>query len=341
MISTILNEMLGCKYPIMLAGMGGVSYGEIAAAVSEAGGYGVIGAAGMDNDTMVAQMKKVRELTDKPFGVDLLTAMPGNMEKQVELIIENGASTFVAALGVPRKVIEMCHQAGLLVISMAGKVSHAVQAEDAGCDIVVAQGTEAGGHTGQVAGMALMPQIVDAVKIPVVGAGSIFDGRGLVAALAFGCVGVWVGTRFIASVEAHAANSYKKKILESSEADTVISRCWTGKTLRAIRNETTDEWEKRKSELKPFPIQAMIMHQAGVMKFTDPRDTGEEPDPNKNCFPAGQGCGAIKEIKTCKEIIDDIMEEAEAILGAGVVPSRRDFRRPIEEFKAQSAVAGA
>ncbi|MBI1783834.1 nitronate monooxygenase [Candidatus Sumerlaeota bacterium] len=335
MISTVLNEMLGCKYPIMLAGIGGVSYAEVCAAVSEAGGYGVIGAAGMDKKTMVEQMKRVRELTDKPFGVDLLTAMPTGLEEQVELIIENGASSFVAALGVPSRVIEMCHKAGLLVISMAGRVKHAKQAEDAGCDIVVAQGTEAGGHTGQVAGMALMPQIVDALKIPVVGAGAIFDGRGLLAAMSFGCVGAWIGTRFIASVEARASSAYKNKILQSGEADTVISRCWTGKTLRAIKNYTTDEWEKRAAEIKPFPLQAMVMHQLGVMKFTAAGDASDgEVDPDRNCFPAGQGCGGIHEIKTCKQIIEDIMGQAEGILKAGVVPQKRDFRRPLQEFVA-------
>lgn len=331
MLHTILCDMLKCKYPIMLAGMGGVSYADVAAAVSNAGGYGVIGAAGMDNDTMIREIKRVRELTDKPFGVDLLTAMPLQMEKQVEIIIEGGASAFVAGLGVPRKVVQMCHDAGLLVVSMAGKVKHAVQAEEAGCDIVVAQGTEAGGHTGSVAGMALMPQMVDAVNIPVVGAGSIYDGRGLVAALAFGCVGAWIGTRFIASHEARAAQQYKDAIVKSGEDETIISRCWTGKTLRAITNKTADEWEHRKGDLKPFPLQAMAMQQKGHLKFTVPFIAKDPFNPELDCMPAGQGCGGIKDIKSCKAIVEDIMREAEAVLNAGVVPRRTDYRFPIKE----------
>ncbi len=333
MIKTVLTEMLGVEHPIMLAGMGGVSWANVVAAVSEAGGYGVMGAAGMGLEVMSEQIAEVRRLTKKPFGVDMLTAGPVDMPAYVKRIIEGGASSFVAALGVPRNVIDMCHEAGLLVISMAGKVKHAIDAEKAGCDIIVAQGTEAGGHTGTIGGFTLMPQIADAVKVPVVGAGGIFDGRGLVAAMALGCVGVWVGTRFIASVEARAHDNYKNKIVQSSESDTVITRCWTGKTLRSIRNLTTEDWEKRKSELKPFPLQAMVMHQLGVMQFSAHGDPATPPDPDRNCFPAGQGCGGIHDVKTCKQIIGDMMAEAEAILKAGVTPKKtaEDYHRPILE----------
>ena len=321
MLQTVLTEKLKVEYPIMLAGMGGVSYAEVVAAVSNAGGYGTIGAAGMGIEIMVDEMKKVRDLTDKPFGVDMLTAGTSNLEDYVEKIIEGGASSFVAGLGVPANVVEMCHEAGLLVISMCGKVKHAKMAEDAGCDIIVAQGTEAGGHTGQVAGVALWPQVVDAVSIPVVAAGGIFDGRALVAAFAFGCTGIWVGTRFIASTEAHAHQNYKDMLIEATEADTIISRCWTGKTLRAVRNEEADAWEKKKEEIKPFPIQAMTMHQGGKLKFSQPNPEGE-PDKTTNCFPAGQGTGAINDVKPCKEIVDQMVEQAEAILKNGVVPKK-------------------
>ena len=144
---------------------------------------------------MAAEIAAVRKATDKPFAVDLLTAMPGSMAEQVQIIIDGGATAFVAALGVPTEVIEQCHRADVLVVNMCGKVDHAVRAVEAGCDLVVAQGTEAGGHTGQVATLPLVPQIVDAVgdRVPVVAAGGIFDGRGLAAALALGADGVWVG----------------------------------------------------------------------------------------------------------------------------------------------------
>ncbi len=155
---------------------------------------------------MVDEIAATAALTDRPFGVDLLTAAPQDMAAKVAAIIDGGATVFVAGLGVPREVVEQCHDGGLLVVNMCGKVAHAVQAVDAGCDIVVAQGTEAGGHTGQIATMALVPQVVDAVgeQVPVVAAGGIFDGRGLAAALSLGADGIWVGTRFIATPEAQA-----------------------------------------------------------------------------------------------------------------------------------------
>ena len=181
------------------------------AAVSEAGGFGCLGASAMGQAKMVEEIAAVRELTDKPFGVDLLTASPGDLVAQVQAVIDGGARVFVAGLGVPRDVIELCHSHNVLVINMCGKVRHATAAVAAGCDIVVAQGTEAGGHTGQVATMALVPQVVDAVgdQVPVVAAGGLFDGRGLAASLALGADGVWMGTRFIATPEARAVPGYK------------------------------------------------------------------------------------------------------------------------------------
>jgi isopentenyl diphosphate isomerase/L-lactate dehydrogenase-like FMN-dependent dehydrogenase len=185
---TRLTDMLDIELPVMLAGMGGVSYAELVAAVSEAGGIGTLGASTMSSEQLAGEMAHVRRLTDKPFGVDLLTAAPGAVEASISLVADGGARIYVAGLGVPRDVVDMLHSKGILVGSMCGKVRHAVAAAASGCDFVVAQGTEAGGHTGTVATMALVPQVVDAVgdKIPVVAAGGIFDGRGLVATLALG-----------------------------------------------------------------------------------------------------------------------------------------------------------
>ncbi|MBJ7513957.1 MAG: nitronate monooxygenase, partial [Acidimicrobiia bacterium] len=181
MLKTRLTDILGVEHPVMLAGMGGVSYHRLVAAVSEAGGYGTFGASTMSGEDMVAEMRAARALTDKPFGVDLLTAMPDRLLSDVETLIQEGATVFAAGLGVPRDVIALCHEKNVLVLSMCGKVRHAIAAVEAGCDIVVAQGTEAGGHTGQVATFPLIPQVVDAVdgRVPVVAAGGIFDGRGL------------------------------------------------------------------------------------------------------------------------------------------------------------------
>src|SRR3954452_1413970 len=237
-MKTRLTDVLGIEHPVMLAGMGGVSYHRLVSAVSEAGGFGCLGASTMGKEQMVAEIDLVRESTPKPFGVDLLTAMPTDMLVQVELLIEHGARVFVAGLGVPADAIDLCHRHGVLVANMCGKVIHARTAVDAGCDLVIAQGTEAGGHTGQVATMPLVPQIVDAVgdRVPVAAAGGIFDGRGLAAALALGADGVWLGTRFIATPEARTVVGYKDRLLTAAEDGTVITRAYSGKTMRVLRN---------------------------------------------------------------------------------------------------------
>ena len=186
MLRTRLTDVLGVEHPVMLAGMGGVSYHRLVAAVSEAGGYGCFGASTLPAEELRAEMRAARALTDKPFGVDLLTALPQRLLEDVALLIDEGATVFAAGLGIPHDVISMCHERNVLVLSMCGKVRHAVGAVESGCDFVVAQGTEAGGHTGQIATLPLVAQVVAAVgdRVPVVAAGGISDGRGLAAALA-------------------------------------------------------------------------------------------------------------------------------------------------------------
>ena len=307
-LKTPLCDTLGIEKPILLAGMGGVAYADVCAAVSEAGGFGTLGMAGANPDAIRAEMRAVREKTDKPFGVDLLAALPESMLASIDVIIEEGAKAFIAGLGVPGPVIERCHDAGLVVMSMCGKVSHAVAAEQAGCDVVVAQGTEAGGHTGQVAGMALIPQIVDAVDIPVVAAGSIVDGRGLAAAMAFGAQGVWMGTRFIASHEARAHEYYKKRITEVDSSETKITRSYSGKPMRVIDNAWVTEWERRTDEIQRFPEQMVHSIQEGVMVLLSAENEDFERD--RACLPCGQGAGAIRDIPSCAEIVDRVMEQA-------------------------------
>jgi enoyl-[acyl-carrier protein] reductase II len=312
---TRLTELLGIDHPVMLAGMGGVSYADLVTAVSDAGGFGCLGASTMDNDTMVAEIAAVRGATGKPFGVDLLTAMPGDMQAQVQLIIEGGATAFVAGLGVPSDVVEQCHRNNVIVVSMCGKVAHAVRAVDAGCDLVVAQGTEAGGHTGQVASFPLIPQIVDAVgrQVPVVAAGGIFDGRGLAAALALGADGIWVGTRFIATPEARGVLGYKEKLLASHEDETTVSRAYSGKTMRVVRNRYTDYFEGHPDELESFPAQLGIAYNSGVMHLGGDSST-EGVDVDKECYPAGQGVGAITEVVPAGELVRRFVADAEATL---------------------------
>jgi enoyl-[acyl-carrier protein] reductase II len=312
---TRLTELLGIEHPVMLAGMGGVSYSALAAAVSAAGGFGCLGASTMGNEKMVEEMAAVRAATDKPFGVDLLTAMPGGMTEQVKLVIEGGASAFVAGLGVPTEVVDLCHRHGLIVVSMCGKVEHAVRAVEAGCDLVVAQGTEAGGHTGQVASLPLVPQVVDAVgaRVPVVAAGGIFDGRGLAAALSLGADGIWVGTRFIATPEARSVLGYKDKLIASHEDQTTVSRAYSGKTMRVVRNTYTDYYDAHPDELKKFPEQLSISYGAGAMHLGGD-SFSEGVDEDRECYPAGQGVGGISEVVPAADLVGRFVTEAEAAL---------------------------
>lgn len=310
MIKTPLCAQLGVEHPIMLAGMGGVSYAEVVAAVSNAGGFGTLGMAGTSAKFIEGQMQKVRELTDKPFGVDLLSAQPESLTSAIEVIIANGAKAFVAGLGVPYPIVKQLKDAGVLVFAVIGKVDHAIKAEQAGCDGVIAQGTEGGGHTGSVASVALWPQVVDAVKIPVVAAGGLYDGRGLAAALAMGCQGVWMGTRFIASKEAHAGQAYKDAIVEMSESDTTISRGFTGKTLRALKNDTTDKYEKEPA--KPFPAQAM--ESAQLNRLGPIAGVTDNLDRSFQCFAVGQGGGGVRDVLSCADIVANTVAEAEATL---------------------------
>ena len=314
-IRTKLNELLKVDHPIMLAGMAGVAYSEVCAAVSNAGGYGTLGAANMSVEEIKSEAKRVRELTDKPFGIDLLSPVPDQLEKGVDAIIESGASSFIAGLGVPFPIIEKLHNAGLLVISMCGTVNHAKKAEQAGCDIVVAQGTEGGGHTGKIGTMALVPQVVDAVKIPVVAAGSIIDGRGLAAALAFGAVGVWVGTRFIMSTEAHAHQDAKDHMLDASIEDTIITRSYTGKPCRCIQNDRIKRFEDNPDQIQKFPLQYMQTIQDDV--FGTIGGKIKEINVNEDCLPSGQGIGGINDILSSKQIVDNMISQASSILTSG------------------------
>jgi len=309
MIRTPLTERLGITYPIIQAGMGGVARAELVAAVSNAGGLGVIGAGFMSPAQLREEIRKVKDLTDKPFGVDLLLARdwPGQ-EEMIKVIIEERVPVFASGLGNPAPYVEALHQAGITVMAVVGTVRHARRVVEGGTDIVVAQGTEGGGHTGRIATLALVPQVVDAVApTPVVAAGGIADGRGLVAALALGACGVWVGTRFVATHEAFAHQNYKQKILQATEEDTVVTRAFTGKDCRVIRNRYVELWQDRQAEIQPFPFQMMVdpeKMEAAVL----------HGDTDMGIMPAGQIAGAVREVKSAGDIVREMMEEAEAVL---------------------------
>ena len=314
MISTRLTDLLGIEHPVMLAGMSGVSYSRLVAAVSAAGGFGCMGATTIPAEEMVAEMRATRELTDRPWGVDLLAPMSGDFIDRVQQVIDEGATLFVAGLGIPEEAIERCHRSGVLVGSMCGKVDHARRAVDAGCDLVIAQGTEAGGHTGQVATMPLVPQVVDAVgqQVPVVAAGGIFDGRGLAAALALGADGVWVGTRFVATHEARVQAGFKERLLATGEDGTVVTTAYTGKTCRVIRNAYTDYYEQHPDELRGFPDQAVRAFEDGVNHLGSPDAT--DIDPDREFYPAGQAAGALRGLEPAGDLVHRFVEEAERAL---------------------------
>jgi enoyl-[acyl-carrier protein] reductase II len=309
MFKTELTEKLGIEYPIIQAGMGGVATAELVAAVSNAGGLGVIGAAMMTPAILREEVRKVKDLTDKPFGVDLLLAQrwPG-LDEMIQVMFEEEVPVFASGLGNPAPYAEEMHRHGMTVMAVIGAVRHAHRVVEGGTDIVIAQGTEGGGHTGRIATMALVPQVVDAVApIPIVAAGGVADGRGLVAALALGACGVWVGTRFVATREANSHDNYKHKIVEATEEGTQVTKCFTGKDCRVIKNRYQEQWEDREGEIKPFPYQMMVdsekMDAAIRWGKTD-----------LGLMPAGQISGAIQEVKSAGDVVSDIMEEAEEVL---------------------------
>jgi len=253
--------------------------------------------------------------------VDLLAPDPERIRPQVQVMFEEEVKIFVAGLAVPAAFIDEMHARGIKVVVMCGRVRHAQKSEAAGADVVVAQGTEAGGHTGEIGTMALVPQVVDAVRIPVLAAGGLADGRGLVACLALGAQGAVYGTRFIASVESQAAQGYREAIVRAHEDDTIRTRCYTGKPARAIRTRYAEEWEQRLDEIKPFPLQMLVSAQAGAVGYAGREDRGGAFDPDRTFMPTGQGAGLIHDIRPAAEIFRDIVREAEAVISERFQPA--------------------
>jgi len=320
-LHTPLCDLLGIRYPICQAGMAFVARSSLAAAVSAAGGLGVIAAAHGTPALLRDEIRRVRDLTDKPFGVDVLFAtirVAGDEVEQftdqvkgwVDVTLEERVPVLIAGLGNPGPVTAEAHRLGIKVMALCGNVKQARDHAANGVDVVIAQGHEAGGHTGRIGGMVLIPAVVDAVApTPVVAAGGIADGRGLAAALALGAVGVWMGTRFIATHEAHGHDNYKKKIVAMDEEGTVVHRGATGKPCRAIRNDFTREWEKRTAEILPFPLQAQ---RVGFPAAIRAREEGNIESGHAAC---GQSAGLISEIIPASDLIERIIAEAAAILG--------------------------
>ena len=316
MVRTPICDLFGIEYPILLAGMGGVSMAPLVAAVSNAGGLGVMGAAALSPDDLRDEIRKTRKLTQKPFAVDLLAPIPEMIVPYLPVLFEEEVKIFVAGLAVPEKHVAEMKAHGMKIVVMTGKVKHAVRAESAGADVVAAQGTEAGGHTGEIGTLALVPQVVDAVKIPVVAAGGIVDGRGVVAALALGAQAAIIRTRFIATPEATAAPAYREAIAAAEQDQTIRTRCYSGKPLRSLRNPYILEHEADPSKIKRFPEQLLISTQRDVMAYWD------RADPERTCMPAGQGVGSFRGVRPAAEVFREIVEGAARVLDAGVFARR-------------------
>jgi len=288
----------------------------LVAAVSNAGGLGIMGAANLTPDDLRAEIRKTRSLTQRPFAVDLLAPIPEMILPYLPVLYDEGVRIFVAGLAVPEKQVPEMKRHGITIMVMTGKVAHAKRAEAAGADLVAAQGTEAGGHTGEIGTLALVPQVVDAVRIPVVAAGGIVDGRGVIASLALGAQGVIVGTRFIATPEATAAQPYREAVAAAEQDQTIRTRCYSGKPLRSLRNPYILEHEADPSTIKRFPEQLMISTQRDVMAYWS------HADPERTCMPAGQGVGGFRAIKPAADVFREIVAGAEELLRHGVFAPR-------------------
>jgi len=324
-LNTVVCDLLGIEKPVIQAGMGFVARSELAAAVSEAGALGVIGAAFLTPEQLRQEIRKTKEMTDKPFGVDILFATYGRpsadprveeftdeVRKQIDVVFEEQVPILASGLGNPAPVVPQAHKEGMKVISLVGNTKNARRVAAGGVDIIVAQGYDAGGHTGTVGTLSLIPAIVNCVEQPVLGAGGIADGRGLVAALAMGAHGVWMGTRFVASHEAYAHVHYKNLITRIDEYGTTRTRCFTGKPCRVIKNKTTAEWESRESEIEPFPVQILkISEYIGEDVYEASRLHGKV---DIGSCAAGQSSALINDIKGAGEIVNEVIAEAEEIL---------------------------
>ncbi|MFN8559494.1 MAG: nitronate monooxygenase, partial [Dehalococcoidia bacterium] len=369
-----LCDLLGIEYPIILAGMGGAAGPTLAAAVSNAGGLGVIGATAYTPDEMREMIRKVRSLTDKPFGIDLL--LPSNVadsggrdqlaaslpqeqvefvarlkerfglpaptpprsprptltaqfyRDQVQVVLDEKVPVFVSGLGNPAWMVPDAHAQGMKVIGVAGALKHARRIADGGCDAVVAQGTEAGGHTGQISTMVLVPQIVKGVApMPVIAAGGIAGGDGLVAALALGAVGVWCGTAFLFSNEACQdavegetqtewwVRTLKQKYVHAEPQDAKVGKWYSGKPMRHLRNPWSDAWEEPGAPAAlPMPLQGLLVGDAM-------RSASQNHVEELVYGPVGQAVGLLDEIRPAADIVAEMVREAEAIITSRFVPA--------------------
>ena len=300
-----LTELLGIEYPVIQGGMSWVAEQNLAAAVSQAGGLGIIAAGNAPSEWVREQIREVKSKTDKPFGLNIMLMNP-NADEIAKIVVEEGVPVVTTGAGNPAKYMDMWKAAGVKVIPVVASVALAKRMERSGADAVVAEGTEAGGHIGETTTMVLVPQIADAVSIPVIAAGGIADGRGLAAAFLLGASGVQVGTHFVVTKESIVHQNYKNAIIKASDIDTKVTGRTTGHPVRCLRNQMTREYLKKEEEgatLKELEYLTL----GGLKKAVVDGDT------TNGSLMAGQSAGLVKAEYTCRELIEKIVGEAETL----------------------------
>lgn len=305
-MKTKITELLNIEYPIIQGGMAWVADYHLAAAVSEAGGMGLIGAASAPAEVVREQIRKGKELTQKPFGVNIMLMNP-NADEVAKIVVEEGIKVITTGAGNPGKYMPMWKEAGIKVIPVVASVGLAKMMERAGADAIVAEGTESGGHIGQATTMTLVPQVVDAVSVPVIAAGGIADGRGFAAAMMLGAQAVQMGTRFVTAKESIAHENYKQKIIKAKDIDSEVTGRSTGHPVRCIRNKMTKEYLRLEKE-------GATLEELEYLTLGSLRKAVIEGDVVDGTLMAGQCAGLVTKEQSCKEIMEEIMEEAEKLL---------------------------
>ncbi|EAD3256543.1 enoyl-[acyl-carrier-protein] reductase FabK [Listeria monocytogenes] len=301
-----ITNLLNIKYPIIQGAMAQIAKAPLVAAVSNAGGLGIIASGGMTAEMLREEIQKTKALTDKPFGVNLMLMMT-NIAELTEVIIEEKVGIVTTGAGTPKTFMPIWKEAGIIVIPVVPSVMIAKRMEKMGADAVIAEGTEAGGHVGETTTMALLPQIVDAVTIPVIGAGGIADGRGIAAALALGAKGVQIGTRFLATDECPVHPDFKAAVIKASDRDTTVTGRKAGAPVRSIKNKMIKEYIRLEEEnadrdtLEELTLGSL-------------RKAVQEGDTDNGSVMAGQIAGLITEIKPCKDVIEEMMTDAKNVI---------------------------
>ena len=305
-MQTEVTRLLGIEYPIIQGGMAWVAEYHLAAATSNAGGLGLIGAASAPAEWVREQIQEAKKLTDRPFGVNIMLMSP-YADEVAKIVAEEGVKVVTTGAGNPEKYMKMWKEAGVKVIPVVASVALAKRMERCGADAVVAEGCEAGGHIGENTTMVLVPQIVDAVKIPVIAAGGIADGRGFAAAFMLGAEGVQIGTRFVAAKESIVHENYKAMLIKSKDIDSTVTGMTHGHPIRTLRNKMTKEYLRLEKEGTDF-MELEKLTLGGLRKAV------MEGDVVNGSVMAGQIAGLVRKEQPCKEIIDEIIEQGTMLL---------------------------